>query len=66
MDQRPLKQVDRVEYWAYPTWMVQAKRGPIKARPSRFGPAKRRSKSAKPKIDTKSKVKHRLTHQSKA
>jgi len=38
---KPLKQVERVEYWSYPTWMVQANRGPIKAHPSRFGLAKR-------------------------
>ena len=31
----PLKQVDRIEYWAYPTWLVQAKGGPTQTRPSR-------------------------------
>jgi len=60
------KQVDRVEYWAYPTRLVQAKRGPIQTSPSRFGLAKRRSESVKSKIDAKSQVKHWLTHQSEA
>jgi len=27
--------VDRVEYWAYPTCLVQAKGGPTQTRPSR-------------------------------
>jgi len=29
--------VDRVEYWAYPTDLVQAKQGPTKTRPSHSG-----------------------------
>jgi len=44
MGPNPLKQVDRVEHWAYPTDLVQAKEGPTQKHPSHFGIANQKAK----------------------